>query len=44
MMRSQIKQEILAMERELEKRITARVKAEIKAWLQFDQPGEQEKP
>ncbi|MFA9452272.1 MAG: PleD family two-component system response regulator [Candidatus Aminicenantaceae bacterium] len=44
MLRSQIKQEILAMERELEKRITARVKAEIKAWLQFDQPGEQEKP
>ena len=42
--RSQIKQEIVEMERELEKRISARVKAELKAWMQFDQPGEREKP
>ncbi len=31
-----IKSEILDMERELEKRIAARIKGEIKAWLQFD--------
>lgn len=31
-----IKLEVLDMERELEKRIAARVKGEIKAWLQFD--------
>ncbi len=33
---SRIKSEVLDMERELEKRIAARVKGEIKAWLQFD--------
>ncbi len=34
--RRRIKLEIMDMERELEKRIAARVKGEIKAWLQFD--------
>ena len=38
-----IKSEVLEMERELEKRIAARVKGEIKAWLQFDYLEESKK-
>jgi DNA-binding response OmpR family regulator len=39
-----IRREILDVERELEKRVAARVKAEIKAWLEYDRPEGPEKP
>ncbi|NOR15589.1 MAG: hypothetical protein GQ544_07795 [Candidatus Aminicenantes bacterium] len=41
--KSQISREVLEMERELEKRIAAKVRAELKIWIQETQEAAEQK-